>query len=112
VTDQLAADVFSASIKDAESQELIPGLIVKALDAHSRFVTSELVREFELEGEYHVQAEKAQGTSLPRYIGMFTSDSLYFLLFEDAGRWLTDEECESKALGYVADVNRALMMIA
>jgi len=93
---ELAADVFSASVKVPDTQELVPGLIVKVLDSTSRLVSSQLVRDFELEAEYHVQAESAQGTALPRFVGLFTSDSVYFLVFENAGRWLTDEEVESK----------------
>jgi len=97
-TDHIAADVYYASVKQGDT--LTPGLVLKFIDKDSRLVSAAFVDDFVLEAEHHNTAKDVQGSALPHFAGLFRSGSLYCLVFEDAGRDLTDEEYASKAVRY------------
>jgi len=92
--EHMAADVFHASVKEGDGQ-LTPGLVLKFVDKNSSLGS---VEDFVLEAEYHNTAKDAQGSALPHFAGLFRSGSLYCLVFEDAGRDLTEEEYNSEAV--------------
>jgi len=98
--EHIAADVCYASVK--EGDKLTPGLVLKFMDKGTRLGSDFFVEEFVLEAEYHSMAKDVQGYALPHFAGLFRSGSLYCLVFEDAGRDLTEEEYRSKDVKCVA----------
>ena len=101
MTDTLGADVFPASIKDADSDSFIPGLRIKAIGSDMPLGSAPLIHDFHREAEYFDLAKDAQGTALPRFIGLFETDTATFLIFEDYGRTLTNKERISEDVQYV-----------
>jgi len=90
--ESMAADIYYADAKIGD--DITSGLVVKVIDY--RHVPRNINNDFRREAELFTQAKDVQGTSLPRFAGRFTSGSLEVLVFEDAGRRLTDDEYESK----------------
>lgn len=97
----MTCDIFQARFQ--KDNILYPGLVVKLVDMqhlplrNKCLSTQAIARQCLADEVYNFNfAKRLQGTTLPRFAGLFRHGSLYCLVFEDAGRLITLPELQTK----------------